>query len=582
MNKLTHPWARSAEHDDDPTLHLPDVDRRAPQNSTLTRRTAIVAGIASGFGLPAGLLAAQDAPPIEPRDGSHDGPNETVIEPESEPDLEPEPTEPPSEEPEEIVSEAETRSSRYFVRTGHNLGDPFLQLWTEMGGEESVGAPISEARFIKGEGTIRQDFEGIALVYDPNPETGSTIRGVPLPVAEANRNAPAAAREPGNVCTLLDQPCEFFEESGQKVAGEMGRVWNAMGSLSILGIPLSQEFERGGGTMQVFVNAVVAIDGDGTASLRKINTDIAAAAFAGDPAFAPAPPMLGETSLVSASDGLRMRSGAGLDSDIIVVLPENAEFIAVPGEMGAWVPGYADGYAGWVSSEFLTAPQALPEIALEDWRLDVWQGAALSETVLRQQPQSYAAATRTVAPGGIVTVVGWVEGEALVEDDKVWAQVDDGSFVYVRDIGRAAPVQPPPVPDDAPAQGKWIDIHLAQQLITAYEGREPIRTVVMTSGMPGWETPSGYFSVNNRVANETMESGSIGADKFYVLEDVLFTQYFTDVGHALHFAWWKTPETIGRVGSHGCINLLLDDARFFWDWAEIGTPVYSRAPLGGI
>jgi lipoprotein-anchoring transpeptidase ErfK/SrfK len=71
-----------------------------------------------------------------------------------------------------------------------------------------------------------------------------------------------------------------------------------------------------------------------------------------------------------------------------------------------------------------------------------------------------------------------------------------------------------------------------------------------------------------------MTSGAIGAEHHYRLEDVLFTQYFTDRGHALHFAWWRTEETIGRPGSHGCVNLLLDDARFFWDWAELGTPVY--------
>nr|MBA3275379.1 L,D-transpeptidase [Chloroflexia bacterium] len=35
-------------------------------------------------------------------------------------------------------------------------------------------------------------------------------------------------------------------------------------------------------------------------------------------------------------------------------------------------------------------------------------------------------------------------------------------------------------------------------------------------------------------------------------------------------------ETIGRPGSHGCLNLLLEDAQFFWDWADIGTPVVCR------
>jgi len=97
--------------------------------------------------------------------------------------------------------------------------------------------------------------------------------------------------------------------------------------------------------------------------------------------------------------------------------------------------------------------------------------------------------------------------------------------------------------------------------------------MVTTTGMAGWETPPGFYFINHRVANETMTSGAIGAESFYKLEDVLFTQYFTDRGHAIHFAWWRTPETIGRPGSHGCLNVLLDDARFLWDWCTIGTPV---------
>lgn len=581
MSISTHPRPCSPEGDEDPSeLHyggVPDGTRHKPG---ISRRSVVLAGIASGIALPSGMVAAQEAPPIEPRDGSHDGSNETVIEPEPEAEPETTPESASPEEPETIVSDAEDQGNRYFAQTGHNLGDPFLQPWLALGGAEGAGVPISEARFIKGEGTIRQDFESIALVYVPDPELESVVRGVPLPKAETDRNTPVEAREPSDVCSLLDQVCEYFPVSGQKVGGEMARAWNALGGERILGVPLSREFERNGGITQVFANAVVVLKPDGSAVLRKVNTKVAAAAFPGDAAFAPAPPTLGETTLVTASDGLRLRSGPDTSNEIIVLLPENAEFIAVPGENGDWRPGYADGYSGWVSAEYLTAPEALPEIAVEDWRLDVWQGAALSETLTHQQPQSGAAAVRTILAGEGITVVDWVEGEEVVEGDKVWAMLEDGSFVYVRNVGRSAPVQPPPLGDDTPTDGKWIDIHLTQQLIVAYEGREPVRTAVMTSGMPGWETPTGYFSINNRVANESMESGSIGADRFYELKDVLFTQYFSDVGHALHFAWWKTAETIGRPGSHGCINLLLDDARFFWDWADIGTPIYSRAALG--
>ena len=39
---------------------------------------------------------------------------------------------------------------------------------------------------------------------------------------------------------------------------------------------------------------------------------------------------------------------------------------------------------------------------------------------------------------------------------------------------------------------------------------------------------AGLLPINCASPNETMTSGAIGAEHFYKLEDVLFTQYFTD------------------------------------------------------
>jgi hypothetical protein len=279
---------------------------------------------------------------------------------------------------------------------------------------------------------------------------------------------------------------------------------------------------------------------------------------------------------VKAEEGLRLRSGPSLDDEIIVVLPDNAEFITPTGSRGDWIPGYADGYAGWVSSDFLKDPPRLQTISTSDWNPSVWQGAALGETNVRAQPTTQSEIVDVLQYGDPITVSDWVKGEEVFEGADLWAQVGSGRFIYARNVGRNSPVLPPPLPDDAPRSGPWIDVHLTQQLMTAYDGRDPVRVAVTTTGMAGWETPPGFYAINTRVANETMTSGAIGAEHYYKLEDVLFTQYFTDRGHAIHFAWWRTPETIGRPGSHGCLNLLLDDARFFWDWAGIGLPVYIR------
>lgn len=373
---------------------------------------------------------------------------------------------------------------QYFAETGHNLQEPFLSRWTDDGGKDVFGVPLSEQRFVEGAGTVEQTFQHATMTYDP-------------------------ARE---------------QDGGDAVTVKRGAA----------------------------------------------KTDV------DDPAYAPAPPTGGQTSLVSASDGLRLRAAPNAKGEVVAILPDNAEFIAAPGDHGDWVPGYVDGYAGWVSASYLRRPKALPEISKKDWDLSLWQGAALGETNVRQRPSTTARITRTIGHGDPVKVVAWVKGEEVFEGADEWAKLDDGTFVYSRNVGRSAPVVPTPVPDGAPTEGRWFDVNLTQQLMVAYEGRAPVRTFLTTTGMAGWETPEGLWYVNNRVANETMASGSIGAEHYFKLEDVLFTQYFTAVGHAIHFAWWRTPETIGRPGSHGCLNLLLDDARFCWEWAELGTPVLTH------
>lgn len=526
---------------------------------------AVIAASASIAVTGRALAQDQTPPPIEPADGQDPvQPDEDEQDQEQQPqqeDVTPEPTQSStSDDSGVILKEAEDGGSRYFALTGHNLETPFLAVWEAAGKEAGPGQPLSEQRLVEADGSVRQDFEGMAFVYDPAQEQGSAVTSVDLPEKALTALIPSSER--GNASSL-------------QVDKAFASTYRSWGGPDMFGRALSAVFSKSGVTSQVFQRAVFDRKGS-EITLRKVNVEIAAAAYGGDISFAPAPPTLGTTTLVKASDGLRLREAPSADGAVIAILPDGAEFIASTGNADEWIPGYADGFSGWASREFLVEPAAAPELATSAWRLDVWQGSTISETNVRSQPDTKGRTTKTIAMGDPVVVVGWVKGEEVAEKNNIWAQVEGGGFVYSRNIVRAAPIQPPPLPPDAPSQGRWIDVHLTQQLITAYDGREPVRTIVTTTGQPGWETPPGWFAINFRVANETMDSGAIGAESFYKLENVLFTQYFTDRGHALHFAWWKTRETIGRPGSHGCLNLLLDDARFFWDWATVGTPVICR------
>lgn len=477
--------------------------------------------------------------------------------------------------PSEVYAAQETGSGLYFAETGHNLRGSFLTQWTTLGGEEAVGKPVSEEGFRDGVGIV-QSFEGITLLLDPSQAPPGDVAGVLLPESFVESYAPEAALKRVNGCADDAFFCQYFPETGHSVSGRFNSYWGNVGDLSVLGMPLSEPYTDGesGKTTQVFQRAVLIDFGENDVRLARIGNSVNQALIeAGDPSFPPAPPMGGTTRLIDSPEGLRLRSGPSTNDDIVQLLPDAAEFIIAGDAKAKWVGGYADGFSGWVSSEFLKDPPPLPAIDPKDWDPKVWQGATLGDTNIRAEPTTQSDAIDLKLNRSQVVVVDWVKGEELFSGADEWAKLEGAGYIYARNVGRNAPVLPTPLPKNAPKTGRWIDVHLTQQLITLYEDRDPVRVVVTTTGMAGWETPPGEYSITWRKANETMTSGAIGAEHFFKLEDVLYTQYFTDEGHAIHYAWWRTPETIGRPGSHGCLNVLLDDAAFMWDWADVGTPV---------
>lgn len=135
-----------------------------------------------------------------------------------------------------------------------------------------------------------------------------------------------------------------------------------------------------------------------------------------------------------------------------------------------------------------------------------------------------------------------------------------------------------PAADTASAQsGRWIEVDTGSGMIYALENGQVVYSAAATVGGRYFPTPQGTFYINRRVLNETMDSSTIGipnnAPGGYYLTGVLYTQYFVD-GVALHYNYWSPDEAFGSAaGSHGCIGLRLADAEFFWNFADIGTPV---------
>ncbi len=123
---------------------------------------------------------------------------------------------------------------------------------------------------------------------------------------------------------------------------------------------------------------------------------------------------------------------------------------------------------------------------------------------------------------------------------------------------------------------RWLAVSISHQRATAFVGDRPIFTDLVSTGLGSKGlTPLGRYTINYRVYNEVMNSASVGLPRghpsYYYLENVLYTQYFTNQGHAIHYAWWH--DNFGAPMSFGCVNMRLSTSRFCWQWAGIGTPI---------
>ena len=156
-------------------------------------------------------------------------------------------------------------------------------------------------------------------------------------------------------------------------------------------------------------------------------------------------------------------------------------------------------------------------------------------------------------------------------------KADDGTTWYATSSGDYVPYDAVFVPERSDAfTGHWLDVNLSVPArVTAYEGDVEVNSFLTIKGAGPRPTPTGVFTILRRVANETMNSDSIGIPRFgpggYYLTNVLFTQYFTNDGASLHYNYWSSMW--GYPGSHGCLGLTYQDSAWLWAWAHVGTPV---------
>lgn len=128
-----------------------------------------------------------------------------------------------------------------------------------------------------------------------------------------------------------------------------------------------------------------------------------------------------------------------------------------------------------------------------------------------------------------------------------------------------------PEPDDVgggyrlAGMSHWVSVDLSEQRLTAYAGAIPLRTFVVSTGDAAHPTWVGRFRISNKYGAIDV----IGRD-YYFRDVPYYMQYY--YGFALHAATWHND--FGRPVSRGCVNLRIDDARWLFEFLDVGDLVY--------
>lgn len=321
----------------------------------------------------------------------------------------------------------------------------------------------------------------------------------------------------------------YFPETGHAVSGAFWRYWRSQG-IEAFGYPISESYDDGGVLNQYFQRARFELTPAGSVRLGLLGVE---------------------------AGGSAAPEGATAGGPDVLLVPESGHTVA-----GAFLAAYRQ-------LRPLLGPPVGPERAVAtgyqqyfsngrlEW--DALNGTRLGLLGTELADARGVSTAPVTQPAGSVTWGEYLAALAADEQDRrTFAARQTGGAPFVPTSGQ-----------------RWVLVNISQQRVTAYEDRRQVFTDLCSTGTAAKGlTTRGVYAINRRVANEIMDSTTIGYPKghpkYYRLENVLHTQYFNG-GEALHYAWWHN--NFGTPMSYGCVNLRLNSAKWFWDWATFGTPV---------
>jgi lipoprotein-anchoring transpeptidase ErfK/SrfK/uncharacterized protein YgiM (DUF1202 family) len=299
----------------------------------------------------------------------------------------------------------------------------------------------------------------------------------------------------------------------------------------------------------------------------------------------------GEKVVVTTTVNLRVAPSTSTTSLALLQAGEQGIALGAQSQAGSttWVQVEFPAGSGWVSSAYLkkltaVTPTPAPSAA------NVWvylDCTANPERVIVQN--NNPGSIRIISIGSTYQPIA---GEPFAVDDTIGSKVTlsylsnsnaSGSFrltsseIFSNSAGSQEGVVVKTSVGDVTAScsaattgEKWIEVNLSSQTMTVWRGSTKVSSSLVSTGKPGFSTPTGTFYISTKYTSVTM-SGCVNGECWNT-PGVPWAMLFRSGGFFIHGAYWHNA--FGTVRSHGCVNLPVPYAEWLYGWTPSGTRVW--------
>jgi lipoprotein-anchoring transpeptidase ErfK/SrfK len=172
--------------------------------------------------------------------------------------------------------------------------------------------------------------------------------------------------------------------------------------------------------------------------------------------------------------------------------------------------------------------------------------------------------------------VMWADEIRTADDGTVYYRVGEryGSYgdLFVADARAFRPVteeEISPINPKVDPNDKMVVVDITDQTLTCLEREKEVYFCRVSSGVAEHSTPLGEHITWRKMISTHMAGGTVSAG--YDTPGIAWTTLFSGEGVAIHATFWHND--FGAKRSHGCVNVLPEDAKWIFRWSSPDVPL---------